>query len=217
MDMGLDQKATQAPATPHTTPRTTLARWISMIIHPVAFPLLSLGIVSDIADPRHSLLGAVRWVLIALALTSVPISLLVSYKVLRGHWSDLDVSVRRQRYLLYPFGMACVIVLAIVFVELGAPPIAVSATLALLLANLVDGLVNLVYKVSAHATTAAMCATILWAGSPAFGIPATIAALLVGWSRVTLGRHTTGQVVLGWLVGVVSTLAVLALPGHLSI
>jgi membrane-associated phospholipid phosphatase len=211
MDMGLDRKA--API----APRTTLARWISIIVHPVTFPLLSLGIVADAADPQHSLLGAVRWVLIALALTSVPISLLVSYKVLRGHWSDLDVSVRRQRYLLYPFGMLCVVALLIVFIALGAPRIVISATLALLLANVVSGFVNLVYKISAHASAAAMCAIVLWAGAPAFGIPATIAALLVGWSRVVLGRHTTGQVILGWLVGVASTLAVLALPGRVAL
>jgi membrane-associated phospholipid phosphatase len=217
MDMRLDQKIVKTPASPHPSLRTTLARWISIIIHPIAFPLLSLGIVSYAADPMHSFLGAARWVLIALLLTSVPISLLVSYMVLRGHWSDLDVSVRRQRYLLYPFGMACVIALAFVFVALGAPRIAVSATVALLLANLVDGLINLVYKVSAHATAAAMCATVLWVGAPSFGIPATIAALLVGWSRITLGRHTTGQVILGWLVGSASMLAVLAIPGHLAL
>jgi membrane-associated phospholipid phosphatase len=35
-----------------------------------------------------------------------------------------------------------------------------------------------------------------------------VAAALVGWSRIELGRHTTGQVVLGWAVGVAGALAI---------
>jgi membrane-associated phospholipid phosphatase len=211
MDMGLDHDVAK------TSGRTTLARWISRIIHPVVFPLITLGIVTYYADPSHSLVAAVRWVLLALALTTVPISLLVMYQVWRGHWSDLDVSVRRQRYTLYPFGLACMIALAVVFVVLRAPAIAVSATAAIVVANLVDGAVNLVYKVSAHATAAAMCATVLYVGAPPWAVPAALAALLVGWSRVALGRHTTGQVVLGWLVGICSVAAVFAVRAHVAV
>ncbi len=57
---------------------------------------------------------------------------------------------------------------------------------------------------SAHATGAAACAALLWL-IPYWGVPASIAALLVGWSRVELGRHTRGQVLLGWGVGIAST------------
>jgi membrane-associated phospholipid phosphatase len=46
----------------------------------------------------------------------------------------------------------------------------------------------------------------LWLGAtPIWGIVASCAALLVGWSRVELGRHTRGQVLLGWGVGVASS------------
>jgi membrane-associated phospholipid phosphatase len=211
LDMGLDHNVVK------TSGRTTLARWISRIVHPVVFPLITLGIVTYYADPQHSLVHSAQWVVLALLLTTVPISLLVLFQVLRGHWSDLDVSVRRQRYTLYPFGLACMVALGIAFVAFRAPAIAISATAAIVLANLVDGFINLVYKVSAHATAAAMCAAVLYVGAPLWTVPAALAAVLVGWSRVVLGRHTAGQVILGWLVGISCVAAVLVVPAHVQL
>jgi membrane-associated phospholipid phosphatase len=190
--------------------RQELAQWVSTIVHPIAFPLFTLGILTYAAT--DSLPQATKWVVLALLLTSVPISVLVLTQVLVGRWTDLDVSVRRQRYALYPFGLACMIALALVFAHLGAPPIAIRATAALTLANFADGLINFGYKVSAHATGAAICAMLLWYATPALGLPAAIAALAVGWSRVELKRHTPGQVVLGWAVGLASTLVALHFP-----
>ncbi len=187
-----------------------VARWVSAIVHPVMFPLFTLGVVTYTAT--RSLSETARWVAIAVVLTTLPISLLVIVQVLRQRWTDLDVSVRRQRYALYPFGIACMVALALVFALFGAPEIAVRAATAVALANAADGLINFAYKVSAHATGAAVCAAVLWAGAPAWGLPATAAALAVGWSRVELRRHTPPQVALGWAVGVASTVIALYLP-----
>jgi membrane-associated phospholipid phosphatase len=189
--------------------RRSVARWVSLIIHPVAFPLFTLGVL--LYARTHSVPQMTRWLLLALVLTSLPVTALVVWQVARGHWTDLDVSVRRQRYLLYPFGLVCLSGLAIVLYWLRAPAIAVAATAASAVANLVDGLVNFRYKVSAHATSAAVCATLLWYVVPSVAVPATAAAVLVGWSRVELGRHTTGQVLLGMGVGAGSVIATLAL------
>lgn len=192
------------------SPRQEVARWVSTIVHPIAFPLLTLGIITEAAT--GSVPQALTWVLVALALVSLPVSVLVSYQVLRGHWTDLDVSVRRQRYALYPFGLACMIALALVYAHFGAPQIAVRASISIVVANVLDGLINFVYKVSAHATGAAVCATLLWFTTLAWGLPAAVAALAVGWSRVELRRHTPGQVVLGWIVGVIGTIIALHIP-----
>ena len=192
------------------SPRQEVARWISTIVHPIAFPLLTLGIITEAATGSVS--QALKWVLVALALVSLPVSVLVLYQVLRGHWTDLDVSVRRQRYTLYPFGLACMIALALVYTHFGAPQIAVRASISIVVANVLDGLINFVYKVSAHSTGAAVCATLLWCTTLAWGLPGALAALAVGWSRVQLKRHTPGQVVLGWTVGVMGALIALHVP-----
>lgn len=202
--------------TPEIKPtiRYEVARWISAIVHPIAFPLLTLGLAAFFAT-NGSLFKSIQYVLLALLLTSLPISIVVAIQVLRRKWTDLDVSVRRQRYALYPIGIACMLALTATFSYFGAPSVVVRSALAFGLANIVDGLINLAYKVSAHATGAAACAVIFWAAVPAslwgLSLAATIAALLVGWSRVVLKRHTTGQVLLGWAVGALSVLATVTL------
>ena len=185
------------------SPREELARWVSSIVHPIAFPLATLWIVSF--AQAGSAPASTLWVVLALLLTSLPISILVISQVIAGRWTDLDVSVRRQRYLLYPFGILCMALLVLTYMHFHAPSIAVRATVSLALANVIDGVINLVYKVSAHATGASICAMLLWVATPLFGVPGALAALAVGWSRVELKRHTPGQVGIGWLVGVAST------------
>lgn len=192
-------------------PRQLVAAAISAIVHPVALPLLTIIVVTTTFTGQMrqglTLAGA------ALLLTTAPVAALVGFQVARGRWTDLDVSVREQRYLLYPIGMICALLMVVAFVLLRAPLPAMVTAITLSLANAVNGLINLSYKVSAHAAAAAACAALLWLYAPGWGLPAVAAAALVGWSRVELGRHTTGQVILGWTVGVASALAVsLAYP-----
>lgn len=205
MGIGLEK------TTPTKEPqRQVIARWVSAIIHPIAFPLLTLGIVTYIAT--SSFMATSRWLLLAIVLTSLPVAVLVGIQVLRGRWTDLDVSVRRQRYTLYPFGLACMLALIFAYAHFGAPKITIRTMSAFAIANTIDAVINFFYKVSAHATGAAACATLLWLGAtPTLGILASGAALLVGWSRVELGRHTRGQVLLGWGVGVVSSVVAVSL------
>lgn len=204
------QKVEQKPA---TSAREELARVISLVVHPVLFPLVVLGVAVYVRSDG-SLSETARDLGLALALTTLPIAVLVGVQVLRGRWSDLDVSVRRQRYALYPFGIACMAALALAYARLHAPQVAVQSAVALVLANTANGLINFAYKVSAHATGAAASATLLWLALPYVGlaVAASVAALLVGWSRVTLQRHTWGQVLLGWAVGVATMTAALRVP-----
>ncbi|HZC04937.1 MAG TPA: phosphatase PAP2 family protein [Ktedonobacterales bacterium] len=189
--------------------RQTFAQAVSAIIHPVAFPLLTLAAITF--TQTGSLRTTAIICLVALALTTAPVAALVGFQVARGHWTDLDVSVRQQRYALYPVGLLFELLLVGALALMRAPQGAIVAALAMTLANAVDGVINFAYKVSAHATSAATCAALLWLFVPGWGAPATLAAALVGWSRVELGRHTTGQVALGWLVGVAGALAAQAL------
>jgi membrane-associated phospholipid phosphatase len=192
-----------------TPTRRAVARWISIIVHPIVYPLVTLAILTYAATNGN--LGlSFRFLLLALALTSLPVTLLVGYQVARGHWTDLDVSVRKQRYFLYPFGLAGLILLAIAFKWLSAPAVTVKAAVAFVVANLADGAINFWYKVSAHATSAAVCATLLTIVTPALAVPSILAAVAVAWSRVELGRHTIGQVILGAGVGVASVVATFA-------
>ena len=191
--------------------RQTVATAVSAIIHPVAFPLVTLAAITYTQTSSTAL--TIKLCLIALLMTTLPVAALVGYQVARGHWTDLDVSVRQQRYALYPVGVVFSILMIGAFVLIHAPHGALVAALVVALSNAIDGVINYRYKVSAHATSAAACAALLWIFVPGWGVPSALAAALVGWSRVELGRHTTGQVILGWLVGALSAVAVsLVLP-----
>ena len=190
--------------------RHRFASLVSAIIHPLVFPLVTVVVLSYAYT--RSIGETLLYTVIALLLTALPVAVIVFVQVQRGKWTDLDVSVRKQRYALYPFSLAFLGILAYVYYRLQAPREAIVSVFTLVAANVVNGLVNLVWKISAHATTAAACASLLWQLSPGhiWGPPAAAGAVLVGWSRVELKRHTAGQVLAGWLVGVGSSvLAVL--------
>jgi membrane-associated phospholipid phosphatase len=203
--------------------RLWFARLVSAVVHPLVVPLLTLGLLvyltlggSFTQRDTAALLRALELMAVAVVVTAAPIGALVFIQVARGAWTDLDVSIRESRYILYPFGIACILLSVGVFSLLGAPLIAIQGAVGLVTANVVNFLINLRYKVSTHAAAAALSATLLWLAAPSSDYPfvvggiATVAALLVGWSRVALGRHTTGQVILGWLVGMASGIAVIA-------
>jgi membrane-associated phospholipid phosphatase len=199
-----------------STPRHGVARLVSVVLHPILLPLLTLGVLvvySPYGSPRQ----AIYWVTLGLFITAIPVAALVLVQVVRGRWTDTDVSVRRDRYALYPFGIACLVAAVTTYVAMRAPQVVVRAVIAAVVANTINWIINLRYKVSGHATTAALCAALLWFGirtpdSTLWGGAASLAALLVGWSRVVLGRHTRGQVVLGWGVGVASGIAAMLVP-----
>lgn len=196
--------------------RHAVAHWVSAIIHPVFFPLLTI-LVLGMAYTHNNLPRTAELAGLAVALTALPISLLVFIQVKRGAWSDLDVSRRTQRYTLYPLTLLCAAVLAYVYFRIHAPKEALAAVFALLFANIINGLINLVWKISAHATTAAVCAALLWELPlvHTWGPPAATGAILVSWSRVELGRHTTGQVIAGCLVGVGTAIGAMYLSNYL--
>lgn len=189
--------------------RHEVAEVVSAVIHPLLFPLFTIAAVNF--RYTQDIVKAFMMVLLTLVIGAVPVSLLVLVQVKRGAWTDFDVSQRRQRYTLYPFTLLCLGLLMYVYYLQGAF-YAVQCTLTLLIANVINSFVNLAWKISAHATTAAACATLLWHFTPAWGPVATVGAALVGWSRVELRRHTRGQVLAGWVVGISSALLATVRP-----
>ncbi len=196
---------------PRATRRHEIAHIVSIVIHPLLFPLLTLIVVG--LSITHDIVKTTVLAVLSVAVTSVPVALVVWVQVKRGAWSDLDVSHRRQRFLLYPFTLACLGLLAVIYAKIGVPAQAIRSVIGLLLASFIDGAINLYWKVSAHATTAAACAALLWQLVPGtfWGPTAAAGAALVGWSRVELGRHTKGQVIAGWFVGAGTALVALNL------
>lgn len=181
--------------------RQEVAHIISTIVHPMLFPLLTIGVVGY--TQSHNALLTLTLVMIAIVFSVLPVSFVVWLQVKRGVWSDFDVSRREQRYTLYPLTLVALGLVAFLYYRLHAF-YALRSVNSMVFANLINSLINLFWKISAHATAAAASATLLWLFAPAWGPPAAISAVMVSWSRVELGRHTKGQVIAGSLVGFTS-------------
>ena len=170
-------------------------KWISRIFHPVILSIAALVIT-----------GAGWWTLVHVGINLVPTTLFILYMVKTGRFSDIDVSDQKQRNTLSIVSVLLAVTSAIVFTVGNAPRNTRLLIYAMVTCtSLVGAVVNLWSKISLHSMTAASAATglafVFWPVGLLFGV----VALMVGWSRIKLKRHTPGQVYAGWLVAVAFT------------
>ena len=193
--------------------RWILARLFSWLFHP--FIVISATLWYSIYATTHNESEAFQWAALAIALVILPAILFIATKLRRREYTDVDVSVRQHRFSLFFFAGICELLCLALLVELSAPRILVSLFVAALLILTAISLTNSRTKVSVHAAASAGCAMVFFLLSPQLGLLGGLASLCVGWSRVDLGQHTFGQVVLGWTIAAASVLIIFALPAHL--
>lgn len=132
---------------------------------------------------------------------AICVPLLVLFCMLyRGCVSDLDVTQRHER--LIPFitalGGAAAACGYLYYIE--APQLLLRFAIAHTAVMTLVFLITLYWKISVHSAGIAGVAAFF---SSLIGFPLLVFALvlLVGWSRVHLGRHTVGQVCAGGVLG----------------
>jgi membrane-associated phospholipid phosphatase len=169
--------------------------------------IMGIALVAELTRDAATWLWASGYVLLVL-----PAPLLyVVWKVQRGEIADLDLFVREQRlkpYLITLLSSA----FALAVIYFGQAPRLLFILAAMIgLMILLLFVVTLWWKISIHCAAAAMLATLT------LGLIGPSAALivlglpLVVWSRVHLRRHTVLQTLLGSGVGVLVSVAALAL------
>jgi membrane-associated phospholipid phosphatase len=179
-------------------------------------------IVTDVLSPGYVVIGlllvigwnatgtveGLGWGLLAAVICGACPLGLVFFGVWRGWWTDVHVSVRKQRFV--PVTAAAVANLAGVgiLLALHAPRALVALVLAVLAGLVAGGIITIWWKISGHTAVAGAAATAL---TVAYG-PVLLAAFLVvaviGWSRVTLRDHTPAQATAGLLLGVLAVGAI---------
>jgi hypothetical protein len=150
-----------------------------------------------------------------LSVAAVPVGLLFVLRA-AGRLSDVEMRDRGQRRLVYLACSASYAAGGAALWALGAPwpvwgIVVLHVPIALVLAAL-----NGLWKVSIHTAGLAGLAA---AGLVLFGMPAVPLAalpLLGGWARWEAGAHTAAELVLGAVVGFVTTGAGMAALQHLS-
>ena len=176
-----------------------LARWISRIAHPI---LISLSGVVVIAISLGTT-AAWQWAVISLLITVGVPSLYLLWLVRSGRVTDFDVFIRQQRKGPYLATLACLLLCWLVMFFGAAPPVFVVILSASILEIGLLFLINLRWKISAHAVTISGFAVLLWQFFGPLGSICFLFVALVIWSRIYLKRHTLSQTLAGALLGAV--------------
>jgi membrane-associated phospholipid phosphatase len=188
-----------------------LARLISQLFHPILLNIVSFLIVGYAALPTHA--EGLKWSGICILMLVLPPTIFYSIRLRQGVYADEDVSIREQRNELYLFGFSWVLVAMPVLGYLGAPQPFLALMICALALGLINGGINLFWKISAHATAIASTATIALLYSQSVGAILWACAFAVGWARVRTRNHTPMQVLAGFCSAVAVILVVFQLLG----
>jgi membrane-associated phospholipid phosphatase len=174
-----------------------VARALSIIGHPV---LLVPCAVAGAASLRGASPEVIRTGVGASVLVAIIVAVYSFTQVRLGRWGHVDASAPIERSQLNQF-LVVVLLLAACSVWWSGGHKTVVFGLAVCAAVIVFAIQTRRWlKVSLHAAFAVFAAALLWPNNTAVAI-ALVIAVGVSWSRLALRRHTTREVVLGWLAG----------------
>lgn len=186
----------QLPILPITRDRR-VARWISRVSSP---PLAAIGgAIFSASEITGS--NAWHWVLFIVCFNVLLPSGYILWLKRHGKVTDFDVFLREQRFWPYIFSISCGAISWLAMAFFHAPRLLTILSGATVGQGLVMFLINQRWKISAHSAGIAGISVLIWQLLGAAGSPVLLIIPIVGWSRVRLGRHTPGQVIMGALLG----------------
>lgn len=175
--------------------RQRIANLTSNILNPF---LISLAVILLFSfSSTASTFEAIKWSLISMGLSIVPIFLVLLYLVHSGGLDDIFTNVRQQRTKIYLAAGVSAIAGYFILAYLKAPPILVAGFGAVLSMALVFMLINLWWKISVHTGCIAASSIVL---VMLYGWTAVVTVPLVpltAWSRIELEHHSLAQAVSG--------------------
>lgn len=205
---------------------TGVSNFLSWIFVPLMMPVYGAIIAFTLSILSFNMLS-VRVLFIGLVAginLMLPISVIIILKRV-GVLSDYGVNRRSERSLPYLIGIVCLIATAVLLYFKHAPLWFVAFYVGGALTGIIELLVNLRWKISAHAAGVAGVVALLsylvlydFTLPSAFGwLVASVAiAGLVGSARILLGKHSVWQVLAGYAVGFAAVyIPLLVLAYHL--
>lgn len=188
-----------------------LANLISVILNPF---LVSLAVIILLSfESTSSAADALKWSLILIVLSVLPVFVVIFYLVRRRKLEGVFISTRGKRHRIYLVAVFFGIVGSVVLYILEAPLMLVAIFVAGLVAMIIFFSINLFWKVSIHSAFVAALVTILIILYSPVG--ALAAALLppIAWARVELEYHSAAQAVTGAILAAIIMLVVFYLFG----
>jgi len=191
--------------------RERIASLISNILNPFLIGLVLILLLSFKSTP--SALDAVKWSLISVAASILPVFGVIFCLVRNQKLENIFINVRRQRTKIYLLASVCAGVGCIILSYLEAPKELVATFVAGLLAVVVFMFVNFLWKISLHTALIAASVTVLIILYGSIAAVTVVLVPLLGWARIELKHHSLAQVAAGALLSTVIIVVVFFLFG----
>jgi len=191
--------------------RKRLAKLTSNILNPFLVSLVIVVLLA--AESTSRAFDALKWSLISLAFSILPVFVVIVYLVRHEKLEGISISVRRQRDKIYLLAGACAVVGCVVLSYLGAPPVMVASFVAGLSALIIFMCINLWWKISVHTAFISAFIIVLIVLYGLVGAVTAVLLPLIAWSRVELEHHSPAQVAVGALLAAVIVVVVFHLFG----
>lgn len=191
--------------------RERIASLTSNILNPFLIGLVLILLLSFKSTP--SALDAIKWSLISIAASILPVFGVIVYLVRSQKLETIFINVRKQRTKIYLLAAVCAGVGYVILYYLEAPKELIATFVAGLSAVVVFMCVNFLWKISLHTALIAASVTVLII---LYGSIAAVTVVLVpsiGWARIELKHHSLAQVAAGALLAASIVVVVFYLLG----
>lgn len=187
------------------------ARAMSMVFTPFYLPILGLAALFLFTYMSILPLGYKLWVLMLAYIFTVllPTLLIRLYRWYQG-WTRLQLGIKERRMVPYIIAILCYFLCYYIITLHQMPTFIADILMAALSIQVVCAVINIWWKVSTHTAAIGGVEGLLLAFAFLFSFNPTwwfslmlIIAGMVGTSRMILRQHTLGQVLVGFLVGLV--------------
>ena len=191
--------------------RERIASLTSNILNPFLVSLILILLLS--LKSASSALDAVKWSLISIAVSILPVFSIIIYLVRKQKLESPFINVRKQRTKIYLLAGVCAGVGCILLPYLGAPKELMATFVAGLSAVVVFMCVNLLWKISLHTALVTASVTVLIILYGSMASVAVVLVPLIAWSRIELKHHSLAQVAAGALLAALIVVVVFYLFG----
>lgn len=190
---------------------------------PTAHPIIVLAskIISTVFNPLTSLIlyflyhsyhnldlkTAIKEFLPILLIIIFPISAWLLWNVMKGNYSNMDVSNRKQRNSLYVF-ISIVMMLYLLY-QYFFGNAADYTMLFLFVLIIMMQISNFFIKSSMHTSLNIFAATLFFSMNPSIGIVWFLLSIIVAITRIILKRHTIAEVIMGAILALLVSFAYL--------
>jgi len=181
--------------------RRHIANLTSNILNPFAVSLVVILLLSFESTSTTS--DALRWALILIIVSILPIFLIMVYLVRRGRLDSFFTDVRRQRTAVYLLAVGWAVIAGVIIIRLGAPLVLRATFVAGLSAVIIFTCINLFWKISLHTAFVAASAVVLAILYWPIGMVSLVFLPLMGWARIEAGHHSVAQVATGAVLAAV--------------